>query len=254
MNAKFNHFYSQKSGNDIKDYEDAYSPKIDGSINTSYFCCAIADGAAESSFASDWAKMLTRSFVKEPYKDLETLKIKSDTLGQRWRKVVQRRPLPWFAEEKVQFGAFATLLGLEISSSLNSHHSSGEWSAIAIGDSCLFQIRNSEIITAFPVATSDEFNNSPILLSSNSVKNISVWDKVLLKKGNWETGDTIFLMTDAIANWFLSQHEQNEHPWENIIGFTENDGTKYSFEYWINSLRSNSQIKNDDVTILSIKF
>lgn len=246
MNIKVHQFFTQKLGNDIKDYEDAFAPKIEGEKEYQSFCCAISDGASESSFASDWAKMLTRTFVKNPISDVETLKNVSEELGQRWQKNVHRLPLPWFAEEKVKLGAFATLFGVEF-------FSSKTWNATTIGDSCLFQIRNDELISALPISKSEEFSNSPILLSSNSIKNHNLWDKVLFQKGEWEINDSFFLMTDAISHWFLLQCEIGERPWKIIYGFTEKKASQ-SFLEWINSLRSNLQIKNDDVTIISIQF
>ncbi len=47
------------------------------------------------------------------------------------------------------------------------------WEAMAIGDSCLFQIRGDEVITSLPLASAGEFNNRPALMSTNSEN----WDR-----------------------------------------------------------------------------
>jgi serine/threonine protein phosphatase PrpC len=254
MDAKYFHFSVHKLGNDFKDYEDAYSPKLSGNIDIDYFVCAISDGASESSFASEWAKMLTRAYVKSPFKNVDSTKKTIEVLAKHWHKIVYRLPLPWFAEEKVRLGAFASFLGLELSSSQTNERSDYNWSAIASGDSCLFQVRNNQLIDSFPILSSKEFNNSPVLISSNLIKNVLVWEKIQLKQGTWEKGDIFILMTDAIANWFLVQYELNERPWEIIHGFIDNQNRHELFENWINNLRSLSQLKNDDVTILFIKL
>src|SRR3989441_8753980 len=41
------------------------------------------------------------------------------------------RPLPWFASEKAEQGAFAAFLGVEIDAHKN------RWTALAVGDCCL---------------------------------------------------------------------------------------------------------------------
>jgi hypothetical protein len=56
-----------------------------------------------------------------------------------------------------------------------------------------------------------------------------------------------FLMTDALASWFFQEYENGGKPWE-IIG--ENTIDKSSFTNWIEQLRENKIIRNDDVTLL----
>ena len=54
--------------------------------------------------------------------------------------------LPWYAEQKLSQGAFATFLGLTLHR--NRLSSSLSWDCTAIGDSCLFQVRGARVITA----------------------------------------------------------------------------------------------------------
>jgi len=254
LKAKLNYFWLQKLGNEQEDYEDAFASKNKDIINNISITLAVADGATESLFASIWAKMLTKSFVEKPFFIRRTLQRRTNDLSNEWQRYIQSLgPLPWYAEEKTHLGAFATILGVRFKSKRNSQHS-GSWSAIALGDTCLFQIRNNELICSFPISSADKFGRFPHLLSSNLSYNLVVWDKVRFKKSEWRTGDLFILATDALAYWFLSQNEQNKKPWNDILNLTRNLSPSESFKSWVNDLRKSSQLKNDDVTILLLRL
>ena len=254
MRLTLNQFWLQKLGNRLSDYEDAFAPKMNGNIEEDCFSLAIADGASESSFASDWAKMLTRAFVKEPFTDIETLQSRTEILSQRWHRFVNRRPLPWFTEEKVRLGAFASLLGVTVESNYNGSKQSGSWWAIAIGDSCIFQIRNDELVSSFPLKNAIEFGNSPSLLSTNLKSNSQLWEQFKCHTDTWLVDDFLVLTTDALACWFLAQHERNEKPWQTLLGFAEDSSPFNSFKAWVDNARQSSQLKNDDITLLILKL
>lgn len=254
MRLSLHHFWLQKLGNEEADYEDAFAPKIDGIIDQETFAIAIADGATESSFASDWAKMLTRAFVKERFTNIQALQARTEILSKRWHTFVNCRPLPWFAEEKVRLGAFATLLGVELTSNSNDSNESGSWSAIAVGDSCLFQVRNDDLVLSFPISSASEFGSSPTLLSTNLACNSQLWEKVKRQTAEWQSGDLLLLATDALACWFLTEHENNEKPWNILYGFTENSSPQESFKAWANDARRSTRLKNDDITLLLVRL
>ncbi len=254
MRFTLKHFWLQKFGNEQADYEDAFAPRIDGTIEQQVLSLAVADGATESSFASDWAKMLTRAFVKDPFTSIETLQARTEILSQKWHSVVNRRPLPWFAEEKVRLGAFSTLLGVTITSYSNGSSQSGIWSAIAVGDSCLFQIRNDDLLRSFPISNVDEFGCSPTLLSTNLSRNSQLWERVKCHTAEWMSGDYLLLTTDALARWFLFQHQNNKKPWNILLGFTEDLFPSESFQTWADDERRSSHLKNDDITLLIAKL
>lgn len=253
MHCSLAHFSLPKLGNDSGDYEDAFSPKgYSGGLNLSV---AIADGATESSFASEWARMLARAFAKEPLMSIDLLKTRTEDLSRRWHSVVTRKPLQWYAEEKIRSGAFSTLLGAQIATASNgSSLDGGRWSAIAIGDSCLFQVRQDKLLTSFPLQKSIEFGNSPTLLSSNLSRNSEVWGRVKEISSRWELGDLFFLATDALASWFLSQHEQDQKPWHILLNVCNAPNSEQSFKIWADDLRINAKMKNDDVTLLLLKL
>ncbi len=238
----------------MEDYEDASASKCNDQLEIQSVYAAIADGATESAFAADWAKIFVRAYVKEPFTNIPDLQLRTEQLSKRWQSIVQRRPLPWFAEEKVRMGAFSTLLGVQIVEDSKNANQTGNWSAIVIGDSCLFQVRGNSLIESFPISRPSDFGNAPTLLSSNLSKNKTVWNKVTLKSADWRAGDMFLLLTDALALWFLSQHELNEHPWKILIGFVEDNNPAESFTAWVEKERASSKLKNDDVTLVCIKL
>lgn len=255
-------FWQQKIGNNPVEYEDAFSYKY---IGDSELVVAISDGATESSFASIWAKILVHKFTKNPAFNLEDFQKNIAESSKFWNWYVKRRPLPWYAEEKLKQGAFATLLCVHFkvrstsdSLGLNGGEKTGKWIAAAVGDSCLFQVRNNELINAIPFDNHENFSNSPFLVSSIFERNSFVWDKVRFYSGTMFQGDIFFLATDALSLWFLSEYKQGTQPWNVLLdiisGKPTDSGTYKSFNDWISDLILSRRMKNDDVTLSVVYF
>ncbi len=170
--------------------------------------------------------------------------------------------MPWYAEEKVKSGAFSTLLGLELEGihiyrklmDLEKTARSGKWYAITLGDSCLFQIRDNQLIKSFPIEKSSEFNNSPILLSSNLQKNLTVLSSVITSEGSWKKDDEFFIGTDAFSAWFLSEIEHNHSPWVEFYDVINDINPADKFKSWVISKRDSGILKNDDTTVIFLKL
>src|ERR1035441_2954618 len=130
----------QKAGNPEEEYEDAFWPKsrVSGEYRSGV-SLAVADGATESSFSGIWARQLARAYCRGIIDPLNT---NASLLKKQrvWSRVVGRKRLPWYAEEKIQNGAFSTILGLTLSDG-NEGGSAGSWQAFAVGDSCLVHVR-----------------------------------------------------------------------------------------------------------------
>jgi hypothetical protein len=243
----------------MNDYEDAFFHTVgkDISQKTSIrsdhpYRVAIADGATESSFAAEWAGMLVHEFVNKPYTTVQEFQLRIQDLSRQWYLYLDTKELPWYAEEKMKTGAFSTILGIELNVREKISANTGSWSAFAIGDSCLFQVRNDKLHYTFPVGNSQDFNNSPVLISSNPERNTSVWSQIVFHTGEWKAGDEFYLLTDALAAWFMKEYEHGHQPWQKIMQFTEENENKEYFGKWIDLIRSNAQLKNDDVTCVII--
>ena len=231
-------FSLPKRGNTPGEYEDAFWPAAPLDVDAKRFRFAVADGATETSFAGSWARLLARAYCRDQLSEKKIRK-QLPRLRQEWQSSIESASLPWYAEQKLSQGAFATVLGLTLND--------GSWDSTAIGDSCLFQVRNGGIITAFPLTRSVEFSNRPALISSNSKNWCGELAQVTRTRGAWEPMDVFYLMTDAIACWFLRSIENGERGiWDGL-----NDGG--DFAQWIESLRDSGQMRNDDVTVLRIE-
>ena len=223
-------FSTPKAGHNRAEYEDAFA------ANPHAGRFAIADGASESSFAGAWADLLVQGYTGNPG-------IWSRWLPhprKSWHETFKERTLAWYAEEKFLEGAYATFLGL----TFNDSHE--RWQAVAIGDCCLFHVREQRLIQAFPVRQSSAFGNQPDLLgsrrTSKKIKRVRV-------KGAWHPGDRMLLMTDALAQWFLQQRETQQEPWNAILALA----TQEEFETWMTRLRETKELRNDDVTLVVIQ-
>src|SRR5262249_41991751 len=144
-------------------------------------------------------------------------------------------------------GAAAAFLGLEVSESGSDHL--GQWEAIAVGDTCVVQVRGDELIETFPLASSAEFSNRPLLISS--VGSPEEWlSQLCVAKGQLDCDDSLLVMTDALAAWFMAAAERGGRPWAALRDMGTADG--HRFDEYIESLRQLHELKNDDVTLVRI--
>jgi hypothetical protein len=233
VNLLVERFHLPKAGNSAREYEDAARR---GVANRRF---AVADGASDSAFAGQWARLLVRAYVDGNLKSPDSAPMRQ--LRRRWAAGAFKRHHPWFVLEKARLGAWAALAGLELDES-------GSWSATAQGDACLFQVRGGQLMRTFPIEHSDDFNNRPTLLGS-IVPTASSPATLLETFGHWEAGDQFLLCTDALAAYILRQHELGE-PLYQTIDFTR---TTAGFRQWLETLRGSRAIRNDDVTLLTIR-
>jgi hypothetical protein len=229
-------FHTHKRGNAPDEYEDAFA----GDAATARF--AVADGASESSFTATWAKLLVEGFVAakgRSWRDLGWL----GPPRQYWAEDVDPRPLPWYAEEKRDQGAYATLLGVAFAR--------GSWRAIAVGDSCLFRLRGKKLLRPFPLMGSSDFGNQPALLGSRG-RPSDTPQGICRARGKWRPGDRFVLMTDALAEWMLRRNEQEQRPAKDIDQLLAEPASQDAFAAWVEERRNGQGLRNDDVTLLVI--
>ncbi len=239
-------FYTHKRGNTPDEYEDAFA----GDAAAARF--AVADGASESSFTATWAKLLADAFVAakgRSWRDLGWL----GPPRQHWADDVDPRPLPWYAEEKREQGAYATLLGVALRKvrprALNRED--GTWRALSVGDSCLFRLRSGKLVRSFPMVNSADFGNQPALLGSRGRPNDTPQD-IRRGRGKWRPGDRFLLMTDALAEWMLRRNEQEQRPADDIDRLLAESSPQDAFAAWVEERRNGQGLRNDDVTLVVI--
>ena len=241
----------QKAGTQPDQYEDAFA--YDAQAGRA----AVADGASDAFEARGWATTLTQSFVKkppEPDRDafLEWLQIPS----RAWHIVLPWDELPWYAEQKARdVGGLATLLGFYLVRGAEANGTPRDevpWRALAVGDACLLHLRDNTLVQRFPISETEGFNTTPALLSTRLEHDETVLDHGELQtcKGTCQAGDTFLLATDAMAERLyqladLEDLHMGLPDWESILSLVDED-----FEGLIGQFRSESLIRNDDVTLL----
>ena len=168
-------------------------------------------------------------------------------------EIISHKKLPWYAEEKAKHGAYSTLLWLSIVNTAK-FPIIGKCKALAIGDSNLIHVRNGKLLRSFPICSSEEFGNSPILISSNSNNNSLIHDYLKFIEFDCLPGDKLFLATDALSMYMLKKFEDNENPCTDIESIVKEDDPNQKFILWANDLRCNGKLKNDDTSLVYISL
>ncbi len=245
-------FSIQKEGNMPHENEDKIYPRTHYAEGKK-LAFAIADGATEGYCSKKWARILVRVFVRNPLLQMPLSIEKALQSWNKWfnyylkKREILERPIRWFEEMAIEKGAFSTLLGLTL---CDVDNKTGFWTAHAVGDSCMFHVRNDELLTSFPIDKSILMNNRPVLVASNPKYNREIYDNQYTLKGNYQSEDHIYLATDALAQWFLIEYESGNKPWKILNRFTLEK--EKSFSEWIFNLRNKKLIRNDDITFLHL--
>ncbi len=214
---------------------------------------AIADGATEAAFSREWANLLVDRFVDQEPLDPQnpseaTLAAWLEPCRTEWNESVRRRSIPWHGRAKVRAGAMATFLGVNLQG-----NAGGElrWKAVAVGDCCLFVVREGCLHTAFPVDDPSDFGNTPHLLCSNPDSDLAT-GHISTSGGICQRGDVIILATDAVACWALTQRRRGADPWSALAGL--HNGSNADRERWVAERRADRSMRNDDATLLAVRI
>ena len=243
-------FWLPKAGNAAQEYEDAYRACYPCGFKDGRTArMAVSDGASESAFARDWANSLTAAFVTRPL-NLDALT--EDALREwlapaqkEWHSRVPWSEIPWHGEAKARAGAFATLLGVTVAAP-SEDPARLCWNAMAVGDSCLFIVRDDQLHASFPLEDPSLFDNNPSLICSNPAGTDGLWQRAEHAGGECEAGDLFLLASDALARWLLVENAAGRKPWETLMSLDED-----SWPGWVQEQRDGSLMGNDDMTLLA---
>ena len=237
-----------KAGTETRLYEDAFA------FDEAAGRAAVADGASDAFEAGVWARLLVATYVHapptiSPRAFLEWLQ----GPARAWSAMVNWAALPWYAEEKARtVGGLATLLGFSLDEGANGDAKTTCWRAVAVGDTCLLHVRKHEVLMRFPIENAEAFDTTPALLSTRLQHDKSVLEDGALRHydGTCQAGDLFLLSTDAMAEWLygLAELDDLKLSWESVSTLIEED-----FEGLIEELRTQSIIRNDDVTLLVLR-
>lgn len=176
-----------KPGNRLDENEDAAA----GDPAALRF--AVADGASEGWQSGAWAARLAAAFVRRPPTPADFPRWLG-AVRQSWQPPADAGPVPWYAEQKREQGAFAAFVGVEFRPSTKTPGLA--WKAVAVGDSCLIVLRGGRVELSFPVTAPEAFGNSPKLVPSAVAARCPRPEWLA---GRAEPGDVFLLATDAGA-------------------------------------------------------
>lgn len=238
-----------KSSRDSTGCEDAAWPPA--GVNAFVPVCGfgIADGASNGFCTAPWAQMICRGSCQGVLADGRRGK-QLAKLRRRWAQLAKPDSDAWYMKNAFDGGACTALAAITLRDA-NIFEEAGRFSALAVGDCALFQVRGNSLLTAFPYQHSTTFQRRPYQIASHAKYNRTLDDHIQRIEGWWESGDQFFLMTDAIAAWFLRQAEAHRWPWQTLRKL-EQRGRDPRFGQWVNTLRREGQIQDDDVTLIHI--
>ncbi len=235
-----------KQGNAPEECEDALAL----SPSTGHF--AIADGASDASYSGIWARILVDSFPELQPSSLDALAIDA-WLDQScrpkwssWESSLTARPLPWFTREKLRLGSHATFLGMWFDRT-SATTSTIFWQAVGYGDCCLFIVQDDYLRFAFPLDDPASFGNTPPLIPTVAR---SIGDLLRIIPGSASPADKIYLVTDALAEWFLRGDHECRQPWR-LLDALESIS---DLEEFVAARLHDGAMRNDDVTLVKIEF
>lgn len=192
---------------------------------------AVADGATESAFSGLWARTLVDQLLGRSRATAEAFAAAVDAGRAEWAAAVADRldDRPWYVRAKAEQGAFATALGVTL-------HEDGAWAGVAVGDCCLFHLREGRPIATWPYEDPDAFTHRPSLVSSRPDRSGPVPKAT---RGDWAAGDVLLLATDAVAAWLLRRGAGS------VL-----DADPSTFGRAVRRARDEGTLRNDDATLL----
>jgi hypothetical protein len=230
-----------------EEYEDACA------VDPVRGIAAIADGVSSSLFSGSWARLLVEGAVKDPPNIYDGGQLGDwlSRLRKAWRDPIDVDALAWHQKPKLQEGAFATLLVVQLLPVPPAQTDAAgpfRLTAYAAGDCCLFHVRGEQVLRAFPYENSQLFQQNPRVIGSRDHKQDRAIQFDTLDDYCRE-GDFLVLCTDAIAAWALSQLEAGHSPnWHHCWDLSERDWSNH-----VHGLRERRLMRYDDTTVLLLK-
>ena len=223
---------------------------------------AVADGVSNSFFSEIFAELITQEFC---YGERIDLLFNKDTvmdwlipIQKNWiKKVTESLSLikesKWIFNNRFFRGdpAETTLTGIQLFTKNNKI----KLRAAILGDSCLFHIREKEIISVHLIKCSNEFTEFPDHFSSYPT---GVRFKPTYFQFNVQQGDYIILGTDKISEWILMHHETSSAKWTRCLRWLDKfcKGT-FKLETITNharNARTGLKMGNDDVGLIVMEI
>lgn len=217
--------------------EDAWAVSPDGT------CFALSDGASESYDSKRWSELLVKKYASDSAFLPEWVR----QAVAEYDSAVEFLSLSWSQQMAYERGSYATLLALQLA------ENGEEAEVLAVGDSLAVHCRGGEILMSYPFDLPEQFDERPQLLSTlrsgNDFLTEANWfHRSTCKTWSLTDGDIIYLMTDAVGQWFLRALSASP---SSLAALGEIDSFDALVEL-VHRSRSEGVMKLDDSTILRL--
>lgn len=238
MKINIKGFITSKKSELYSDCADNYA------INREHNKFAISDGVSKSFFPKIWSDILVKKYVdQKDWKDEEFIIECQKEWQSKIDEIVNQPETKWFTKSQYnrKDSALATFVGLQFI------ESEQKWIAQALGDSFLFFIPKDSNKIEIQLSSKSEpiiFDNFPDYLSSIGSSHKGEKKPV---RGEKIREGTFYLMTDALAEWFLLNTEQAKQTLDNIK-------TQEQYLETIANERNASRLNDDDSAVLILEL
>ena len=210
---------------------------------------AVSDGAAESGFSRIWSKLLVDQFVSHHAGSPKDWSAWLPEAQQRWLAELQGVEIPWYGERQFADGCVR-----HVSGAGRSRH--GIPPALARGRGGRYlplPHQRRKAGTGVPLgrlhrvqlhAQADRFAFSRCRDRGQAFR---------FRPRFRGTGDRLWLMSDALAKWCLAEDESRRPPWNGLASLIAPDSAA-DFAAWVDQLRSQRGLHNDNVTLMAIEL
>ncbi|MGL5921349.1 hypothetical protein [Chroococcidiopsis sp.] len=254
MSYEIRYFSLPKVGELERNIQDRFENSPDGSL------VALADGASTSLYPQKWAEILVKSFcqsvAENPIESIrrsheEWLQPSQEIWRQYYLTKLQSPNRKWWqGGSDIKNRGSATFLGLQLQNlELQNleHYAKSQWQAVAVGDTCLFKLeQETRNLLTFPLTAARDFKGTTLCFES--LPEYASFPPQFTA-GWYECGDIFLLATDALSQWLISDYEAQGEDWKKMFQFQR----QQDFDRFINQLRQQKLIKNDDTTLVLIK-
>ena len=202
---------------------------------------ALSDGASISYDSASWSRIVATHYVQHAAITREWL----DGCIADFNRQHDRENMPWHRQGAFDRGSFAWLLGIRLVPDNELH-------IVAVGDSLAVLCDGPRLSKSFPYQTAQQFDDAPLLLSSQRSKNPLFTNDVLSEDKTcvWSlqalTSPRLYCMTDALGQWLLTQSSETTAAIERLDALQ----TRRAFERFVLDERSAKRLKRDDTTLL----
>lgn len=242
-------FITHKKAEKDSDCQDCFR------INAENKSLAVSDGMSQSIFQKKWAEILVSAYTDgqgwEPSKEPDNATVKN-VLSGKWKDYVLKR-----IEEQRQEGkdraadrnerslvegksAGATFLGVRFSGN--------RWEGDVLGDTCLIEIEDGEIIRIETSQNNSSFDNTPDYYDSNNLN--SGKGQVKHIKGVLESNKILLLVSDPFSDLF-NEHKKTGSVKE-LVEQLFKLGSHKDFVALVDDWREQLEMHNDDSTLIII--